>query len=278
MENNIFINQAFTNAIQLYITNKDKVENIEFSSFPVLVIRSLIAIYGELDIINPYRTNNENRMGGFNSNLTKFGFSKEELEKFKEEFQKYMDTKNQIQLSNQYIINIEKYLIDMYCCRKKNVNIKEEETENFKKNLYISTNSNPVIQKEIQQRNLNYKIIEQYFFSKLFELNHNFILTPYKKNTLFPEAYTVLGYTLDNIAQMNEKTLEQLNKQIYAFFKINYKDENSQERLKEAVNYYKQYGNSITTGNGYVDMLLLLSIIATIMMTLFAITVKVLGG
>ncbi len=32
------------------------------------------------------------------------------------------------------------------------------------------------------------------------------------------------------------------------------------EHLKQAIAYYKRYHNAFTTGNGYVDMLLLLSV------------------
>lgn len=278
MGENIFINQAFTDAINLYLSNKQTPENPVFSSFPVVVIRSLIVIYGELDIINPYRTNNEDRMGGFNANLTKFGFAKADLQKFKEEFQKYMIERQKSQNVDQHIIELEKKLIDMFCARRKALSMNEQEIENFQKLLCIPSNPNALIKQELINNPNNMKKIEQYYHNKTFEILHNFQLLPYKQNTLIPEAYTALGYTLDAIAQMDEQTLEKLNNQIYNFYKIDPNDPEKSKRLKEAVTYYKQYGNSLTSGNGYVDMLLLLSIIATVMMTLFAITVKVLGG
>jgi len=39
-------------------------------------------------------------------------------------------------------------------------------------------------------------------------------------NTLLPEAYTTLGYTLEMISQLDEQTLGQLNNKILNFFKI----------------------------------------------------------
>lgn len=274
MEGNVFINPAFTNAINLYLENKHNNTGNIFNSFPIVVIRTLIFIYGELDIINPFRTNNENRMGGFDSNLTKFGFSKKALKKFKEAFQNYNTIST---IPNSYFLIIEKSLIDMFFFKKKVTGITDEQFVNFKSMIYLSTLQNQMMIQEAQKFVQDFQELDLYFQSKLFESNHNFTFTPYKKNTLIPEAYTTLGYSLEMIAQLDETTLNQLNNKILNFFKIDVSMEDKSNRLKEAVAYYQRYGKSITTGNGYVDMLLLLSIIATIMMTLFAITVRVLG-
>lgn len=278
MNNNIFVNQAFTNAITMYIKAKKSDNNTEFFTFPVMVIRTLIAIYGELDIINPYRTQNEERMGGFNANLTKFGLSEKKLQQLKDDFQNYFLTKQSNIFPNLYFLKIEKTLMDMFALKKKSVNLSEEEIVKFQNFLYLSQNNNPLIQQEIRENTNNIQQLDQYWQIKVFEMNHDFRIMTYKQNTLMPEAYNVLGYSLEYISQIDEKTLDELNKRILYFFKINPEDPDKQERLKQAITYYKQYGNSITSGNGYVDMLLLLSIIATVMMTLFAITVKVLGG
>ena len=274
MEGQNFINSAFTNAINLYLNNKQSSDSIEFSTFPVMVIRTLILIYGELDIINPFRTNNEDRMGGFDSNLTKFGFSKRALTNFKNCFQKCIENQTH---PNIYFLKVEKYLIDMFFYRKKVINTTDEQIKSFQSYLYLSSNSNELMKKDALKYVDSCIELDLYFQSKLFESNHNFVLLPYKQNTLLPEAYTTLGYTLEMISQLDEQTLGQLNNKILNFFKIDPNEVEKNERLKEAISYYQRYGNSITTGNGYVDMLLLLSIVATVMMTLFAITVRVLG-
>lgn len=278
MKDNIFINLAINSAIESYMNYKQTTDNEMFVSFPVMVIRTLIAIYGELDIINPYRTQNENQMGGFDENLTKFGLPASFLKKFKESFENYRIAKEKKEFPNPYFIEIEKLLIDMFYYRKKSMNLSSEEIENFQKMLYLSTTNNPVMLQEINSSTNDILVIDHYWNGKLFESNHNLHFMPYKKNTLIPEAYNVLGYSLESIAEMDEATLNELNLKILSFFKIDPAETNQRERLQQAVTYYKQFGNRITTGNGYVDMLMLLSIIATIMMTLFVITVKVLGG
>ena len=78
-----FINESLSNAIENYLKYKNNPESEGFNEFKVMVIRSLIYIYGELDIINPYITQNEKNMGGFDNNLMKYGFSPKDLENFK---------------------------------------------------------------------------------------------------------------------------------------------------------------------------------------------------
>ena len=71
-----FINEAFDKAVNDYLISRDKTEGVLYNSFLVVVIRLLINIYGELDIINPFRVKNEL---AFDSNLTKYGASKEDI-------------------------------------------------------------------------------------------------------------------------------------------------------------------------------------------------------
>ena len=75
-----FINEAFETAINDYLKSKDKPESVLYNSFLVVVIRILINIYGELDIINPYQIKNENI---FDNNLLKYGSKKEEIDNLK---------------------------------------------------------------------------------------------------------------------------------------------------------------------------------------------------
>ena len=62
---------------------------------------------------------------------------------------------------------------------------------------------------------------------------------------------------------MPNTDLRNINNQVYQFFHIDPKDENKDTMLQKAVNYYQKYGNRITSGNGYVDLLLFLSVIST---------------
>ena len=81
----IFVNEAFSEAINDYLSSKNKPEGVKYNSFAVVVIRLLMIIYDELDILNPYYLNNEQSL---NDNLEKYGYSYTKICEFKKAFQR----------------------------------------------------------------------------------------------------------------------------------------------------------------------------------------------
>ena len=69
----VFINNSFTKAIDDYLKSSDNVQGVMYNSFLVVVIRMLVAIYSELDIINPKIIDDEDLL---KENLAKFGYDK----------------------------------------------------------------------------------------------------------------------------------------------------------------------------------------------------------
>ena len=67
----VFINNSFTKAIDDYLKSSDNVQGVMYNSFLVVVIRMLVAIYSELDIINPKIIDDEDLL---KENLAKFGY------------------------------------------------------------------------------------------------------------------------------------------------------------------------------------------------------------
>ena len=258
-----FINLAVSKAIENYLKYKGKLEEPIFSTFPVFVIRTLIYIYGELDIINPYITQNEHNMGGFDSNLSKYGFSLEKIQDFKNQFLVYEQELSANKIPNSAFLKIEKYLIEMYFCKQKTMHTSIELQEEFKTYLYLPENQNPFIQEELNRVVLDKNELSLYFNSLAFEANHNFSVDELRRNTLIPEAYTLLGYSLDQINTLSDGDLRNINAQIYAYFHVNANLPDRDDYLQKAINYYKKYGNRVTSGNGYVDFLLFASVFAT---------------
>ena len=256
-----FINPVLSHAIEMYLKYKDHPEDPNFSEFTVMVVRTLVFIYGELDILNPYITHNEHMMGGFDSNITKYGFSIDALTDFKNQFLKFVEEQQKNIRPNSAFIKIQKYLIDMYSYKQKTMNLPIDQLMLFKKYLYIPENSEKIA--EINKYLINPQEIIGYLNSKIYETNHNFILEPVKRETLNTDAYILLGYNMNQINNLNDTDLKAVNEQIYRFFLVDSNSPNSKELLDKAVNYYKRYGNRITTGNGYVDFLLFASIAAT---------------
>jgi len=258
-----FINEVLSLAIEDYLKYKNRQTDAAFSSFPVMVIRTLIYIYGELDIINPYITHNEHNMGGFDNNLTKFGFPKEKVELFKNLFLQYQQELNEGKKPNTSFLQLEKYLIDMYFYKQRAMNLPLEKKEEFKQFIYLSGNSNPYIHETLEKFVWNLNELDMYFQSVCFEMEHNFSIEELRRSTLAPEAYMLLGYSMEQISLLNDIDLRKVNEQVFNFFLIDKDAPNKDELLLKAVSYYKKYGNRITSGNGFVDMLLVASVLIT---------------
>lgn len=263
MIGNVFINEVVSQAIELYLKYKDKPNEKEYHQFLVIAIRTLIFIYGELDIINPYITQNERNMGGFDSNLTKFGFPKEYLADFKQQFLVFVEDEKKGHVPNRGLIKVEKYFIDMFFCKKNTMNLSDEEVSKFQNYLYVPSNPDVFIQNDMKRYFTNQDVIQLYFQSKRFECAHHFSLEEVQRDILNADAYQILGYSMEQVNNLTDVDLQSVNMRIYQFFQVNPNDSNKTELLEKAVNYYKRYGNRITSGNGYVDFLLFASILAT---------------
>ena len=119
------------------------------------------------------------------------------------------------------------------------------------------------MKQEIEKDLTQPDILLKYYKSKQYEMSHKYDLEEIHRYTLTPDAYSLLGYNLNQIQAMNDQDLQVVNQQIFNFFKVDSTSENKEEMLEKAINYYKRYGNRLTSGNGYVDLLLFLSVIAT---------------
>lgn len=271
MEGNTFINNAFTKSIQDYLTYKNNPNREEFSSFCVMVVRALIQIYGELDIVNPYRTNGEKN---FKENLMKFGYSSEDLETFFNDVETFYENQNNDEICKDLFLKIQKELVDMFVLRKKNVLVTDEELEQFKSLLYTKTDINPTKFALYSKYTPNDETILHYLSSKLYEIAHDFTFNVYKDITLGADAYQLAGFNAVEVMNMKEEDILNINNKVYHFFRIKDNDTNKRGRLEDAIRYYKKYGNTITSGNGYVDLLLLLSVISTCLMVITLIFIQ----
>lgn len=258
-----FINDVINKAIEDYLKYKQMPDNEAFSCFPVLAIRTLIYIYGELDIINPYITRNEQSMGGFDSNLMKYGFTKDKIEDFKDSFLRYeKDLTNQT-IPNEGLISIEKYLMEMYLLKEKSMHLTKDDEALFNSYLYFPENTNQTVQNNLFLIGDNPSYLKRYFQSIAFETRHNFSFEEVRRVTFPPLAYQVLGYNMTQVNALNDIDLKKVNENVLNFFRINPDEENKEEMLLKAISYYQKYGNRLTSGNGYVDLLLFLSVLVT---------------
>lgn len=271
MEGNTFINEAIGSSIQNYLTYKGNPNREEFNTFLVMIIRTLVLIYGELDIVNPYRTNSER---GFDDNLKKFGFSEEKLQEFKQEMLSFSQNSENDEVCKDLFVNLQKKLVDMFVLRKSHVMVTDEEIAQFKSMLYTKNEFNPSKFALFNKYTPNSDEILNYLNSKMFEISHDYTFTEYKEVSLGADAYQLAGFNAVEVMNMKEEDILNINNKVYHFFRIKDTDVNKRSRLEDAITYYKKYGNTITSGNGYVDLLLLLSVIATGLMLIVLVSIQ----
>lgn len=261
-----FINEAFDKAINDYMISKDKPESVLYNSFLVVVIRMLINIYGELDIINPYRIKNEE---SFDNNLIKYGAKKESIVKLKQAMANYyLIEKRNLQLikreSNVYFIDIQKIIIDLFNLKRTTYGLTETESREFFDLLYTPGTSNAL------RLSYNYLIAEdvyevaEYYKVSMDQKNEEEEAT--KKDLLGFDVYKLFNVSIADLSKMDNEEVDKLNKEIYKSFDISENAINKDYLLEEKVKEIKLQNNLITTGNGYVDILLVMSVIITTLM------------
>ena len=274
MEGNVFINDAITYAINKYLDNKNFPDGRDFNTFLVIVIRTLVFINGELDIVNPIRVNDVN---SFYNNLSKFGLERDIIDDLTKQMLLYYQNENNTEVLRQSFLRIQKILVDMFIKKKTKVSLSDDELKAFKNCLYTKDDINPYKRTLYDKLMLDNNEIINYLNSKLFLMEHNFVFTEYKDIALSKEAYQIAGFNPTEVFNMSEKDIRNVNNKVFHFFRIRDRDLNKRKRVEEAVLYYKKYGNSFMSGNGYVDTLLITSFIATAFMLALLLLIN-LGG
>ena len=261
-----FINEAFDKAINDYMISKDKPEGVLYNSFLVVVIRMLINIYGELDILNPKLINNET---AFDNNLIKYGASKDNINELKTLLNDYytLELRNLKLITrenNTAFIDIQKLIIDLFNIKRINYGVTDAESKCFFDLLYSPGTSNAL------RLSYNYLVAEdvyevaEYYKHVMQEYEEN--LENPKKNLLGFDVYKLFNVSIADLSKMNNNDILNLNKEIYKSLDISETAINKDYLLEEKIRQIKQQNNPITTGNGYVDILLVMSVIITTIM------------
>lgn len=259
----VFINKAFDITIKEYLKLQKESNEMIANSFSIAVLKMLASIYGEVDIINPYIIRNEK---SFQQNIMKFGYSLEGYESFIDNFLRYyeLEEENKVlktKIPNPYFVAVQKNLIDMFKVKRENYQVSEDDASVFFELLYTSKSKNPL---KLSYNYLNAEDVlevENYFLKE--EEKEEKSEPPKKSNVLNIEAYEILNYSLTDIANMDSESVDEVNKSVYSFFKIDEDEENKADLLNDAIENYKRYNARLTSGNGYVDILLVMGIVVT---------------
>lgn len=260
-----FINETFDKAINDYLSSKDKKESVLYNSFLVVVIRMLINIYGELDIINPFMLKNEE---AFDSNLMKYGATKEEIDSLKRLFDGFylIEKRNSLAIKkeiNNYFIEVQKKLIDLFNLKRLNYGLTEFDNKEFFDLLYTPGTSNVLrLSYNFKEAENIYEIAEYYkcAMEKKKELEEK------KKDLLGFDVYKLFNFSIADISKMNREEIDKINSEIYEAFDISENAINKDYLLNEKMKKIRLNKEPLTTGNGYVDILLIMSVIITVLM------------
>ena len=264
----VFINNAFTKACDCYLDSNDNVKGVMYNSFLVVVIRMLVSIYSELDIINPKVMGDEELL---KENLCKFGYSKMDIEVFLsniELFDEFENENNSVKFRkrNPYFIIIQKEIIDMFIKKKLNFYITNDEVREFYDLLYTPYATNPL---RVSYNYLHAKDVLEIdrYFRREVEENVKIIL-PKEKHLLNALAYEMINYNYDYVKNLDSNEIDKINSQVYDYFKIRENAINKEYLLEKEIERIVKENNKVTSGNGYVDILLVLSVICTVLMLL----------
>jgi hypothetical protein len=262
-----FINEAMEKALSDYLNSKDKPESVLYNSFLVVVIRMLILMYNELDIINPYKLNNED---AFDMNLMKYGAKKEKIDNFKRLLDGFyvIEKRNSTSLrreENIYFIEVQKILIDLFNIKRCNFGVSDEETKEFFDLLYTPGTSNAL---RLSYNYLNapdiYEVAE--YYKSEFEKNQA-VEEKEKKELLGFDIYKLFNVSINDLSKMSGEDIKKLNSDIYRMLDISETSMNKDFLLREKFKELTTPKKVITSGNGYVDILLIMSIIVTVIMS-----------
>lgn len=266
MDNNIFINESLTYAIKEYMSSKSSLGGIKYNSFFVVVIRLLSIIYDELDIIGPYQSNNAKLLY---ENLEKYDYSKEAIDEFLTNLQNYYKSADE----NNFI-NIQTSLVDMYAKKKLSMNVSNEEIKLFRSLLYSPYSSSPLmVSYNFKMTSCPFKVLN-YFDDQMIQNVKK--VEERAKETLNLDAYKLLNYSSEDIDKMSADELDDVNKMVYNHFEINSNAINKKYLLDKAVYDINHPKPVFSTGNGYVDILFVLSLITTLGMIILLLTLFVL--
>ncbi len=264
----VFINEAFTEAIDDYLESSQNIQGVTYNSFLVVVLRCLVSIYSELDIINPKVMGDEDLL---KENLSKFGYSITEVEVFLSNIQLFSDfehenEKRTIKNKNPYFIIIQKELVDMLIKKKLEFYLTEAEVIEFYELLYTPYSKNPLRVSYNFLQASDILEVDRYF--KIQMKNNIKTILPKEKHYLNVKAYELLNYSFDDIKNMASGDVDKVNSEVYDYFKIRENAINKEYLLDKAIEAIERENNKVTSGNGYVDILLVISAVCTVLMVL----------
>ena len=246
---NSFINDSISYGISNYMLIKQGKDYDKAHIFEVYVIRCLCKIYGDVNIINPFRIGNEN---SFKSNLIMYGLKVNEMEEFiklMRDYSKWLNSEKQVGKTD-ITSKIEIILINMVIERNKSVKFSDKEIEFFDK-YFDPVNNNFATLHNLITKDIS--IVPMYWSRKKSLLSSDIKFKLIRNDLLSSSLYNKYGLDKDTLESMSEEKVRNINNRILEKEKLDNK--RSKKFIPKNI--------IITSGNGFVDTIMLLSIMTT---------------
>ena len=247
--NNYFINDSIHNGLSNYLLIKQGKDYNKAHIFEVYIIRCLCKIYGDINILNPYRIGNAN---SFKSNLIMYGLPVNEMEifiKLMDDYSKWLNSKKNVGKTD-ITSKIEMILVNMIIERNKTIKFTDKEIEFFDK-YFDPKNNNFSTLHSLITKDVN--IVPMYWARKKALLNNNLKFKRIRNDLLSSDLYNKYGIDKDEMSKISDDKVKNINNRIL-----------ENERIKEQRSKkFNPKSVIITSGNGFVDTLMLLCIMTT---------------
>lgn len=263
-----FINPAIEYGIKSYMNYKEQKSFPIIYTFEMNVIKVLTIIYGEKSILLPYKIDNEK---AFECNLLMYDLKETDMKnflKYMNDYYEFMKNYKSEKKATGLTTEVEKILMEMIIKRSKRKEFSQAEIEEFDR-IFNPIDGN--LKKIKSLVSANNGLIVRAWESNKFELTNTQIkMIAVHPNLLSREEYNKYGYDIRTIASLSEEEINKINQVINI-------EENRTYIQKDKKRVFKRNSIVLTTGNGFVDKLMLLSIIATELM-IGMIIASILGG
>lgn len=281
MNNDIFINIAFDAAIKKYMLFKSKQDYSLASSFLVYVVCMLIYIYSEADIINPYINKDSSRKNALLKNLTKYSLDSKWLNKFFNDLSGFYEKDNYNKIvgdfKNPYFTYVQEDLIEMYLAKYQSLKLDSSSLKEFRKLLFEPNSKNKFRNQINEKYAINPAGAVNYFDKRVYELSSKLDFYPIKDNVLAMSIYETFGLSKEDLEIINQETLNNINNNIYAYFKVNPIEVNAKEKLNNQVMNLQKRKYLLSTNSGKTNILIFLIIFSVIIVIGIFVGLKLLG-
>lgn len=261
-----FINAAVTTGIKNYVLMTRHEQYSKAHIFEVHVIDMLSHIYSEINVINPYKLQSEK---SFINNLRIFGLSQKKvmaLFKSMQDYYYWLTSKNKNSCNS--VGQIKIILLEMVLLKAGDKGLSEQEIKYYKK--FFSNELFGMQEVEMLTKNDSVSFDRVWDLKKIYIVGHDKLTFERIAPMLLTEdKYKEFGIELNDVTKLSNQAIERINEKIATEDKL---------ISKKKIGFNIPLKLAISSGNGFVDTLVLLSVIATEIMIGLLIAVTIARG